>query len=42
MNMRALRYGALALVCLLAAACKGRQEPVKPIASNPLVCFINH
>ncbi len=41
MNTRALRYGALALVCLL-AACKGRQEPVKPIAANPLVCFIDY
>ena len=41
MNMRTLRYGALALVCLL-AACKGRQEPVKPIAANPLVCLFDH
>ena len=41
MNTRALRCGALALVCLL-AACKGRQEPVKPIAANPLVCFIDY
>jgi hypothetical protein len=41
MKMRALRYGAFALVCLL-AACKGRQEPVKPIAANPLVCFIDY
>jgi len=41
MTMRALRYGAFALVCLL-AACKGRQEPVKPIAANPLVSFIDH
>ena len=40
-KMRALRCGALALVCLL-AACKGRQEPVKPIAANPLVCFIDY
>ena len=41
MKMRALRCSALALVCLL-AACKGRQEPVKPIAANPLVCFMDH
>jgi len=41
MKMPALRFGALALVCLL-AACKGRQEPVKPIASSPLVCFIDY
>ena len=42
MKMRALRYGAIALACLLAAACKERQDPGKPIASNPLVCFIDH
>jgi hypothetical protein len=42
MRLRALRYGALALACLLATACKGRQEPVKPIASTPLVCFIDY
>jgi hypothetical protein len=42
MRMRALRYGAVALACLLAAACKGRQEPVKPIASAPIVCFIDY
>jgi hypothetical protein len=41
MKTRALRYGAFALVCLL-AACKGRQEPVKPIAANPLVCWIDY
>jgi hypothetical protein len=41
MKMRALRYGALAILCVL-AACKGRQEPVKPIASTPLVCFIDY
>ena len=45
MNMRARRYGALApalaIVCLL-VACKGRQEPVKPIAATPLVCFIDY
>jgi hypothetical protein len=42
MKMRALRYGALVLVCLLAAACKGRQEPAKPIASSPLACWIDY
>jgi hypothetical protein len=42
MKMRALRFGAVALACLLASACKGRQEPVKPIASTPLVCFIDY
>ena len=42
MRMRALRYAALALACLLASACKGRQEPVKPIAATPLVCFIDY
>lgn len=41
MNLRALRYGVLALVCLL-AACKGRREPVKPIASFPLICCLDH
>ena len=41
MTMRALRCGAVALACLLASACKDRQEPVKPITSNPLVCFID-
>jgi len=41
MNLRALRYGVLALVCLL-AACKGRREPVKPIAALPLVCCLDH
>ena len=38
----ALRYGAIALVCLLAAACKGPRDPVKPIASTPVVCFIDY
>jgi hypothetical protein len=45
MNKRALRFGAVALACLLASACKGRQEPVKPIASvpiAPIVCFIDY
>jgi hypothetical protein len=42
MKMRALRFGAVALACLLASACKGRQEPVKPIASTPVVCFIDY
>ncbi|WP_168710082.1 hypothetical protein [Massilia sp. Mn16-1_5] len=36
-----LRCGAVVLACLLASACKGRQEPVKPIAAQPLVCFID-
>jgi hypothetical protein len=42
MKMGALRFGAIALACLLASACKGRHEPVKPIASTPLVCFIDY
>lgn len=42
MTTRALRFGAVVLACLLASACKGRQEPVKPIASNPIVCFIDY
>jgi hypothetical protein len=45
MNKRALRFGAVALACLLASACKGRQEPVKPIAAltlAPIVCFIDY
>ena len=45
MNTRALRFGAVALACLLASACKGRQEPVKPIAAitvAPIVCFIDY
>jgi hypothetical protein len=42
MKMRALRYGAVALACLLAAACKGRNDPVKPIASAPIACFIDY
>jgi hypothetical protein len=42
MKMGALRFGAIALACLLASACKGRQEPVKPIASTPLVCFVDY
>jgi hypothetical protein len=44
-NTRALRFGAVALACLLASACKGRQEPVKPIAAltlAPIVCFIDY
>ena len=41
MNMRALRYGAIALACLLTTACRERPEPVKPITANPLVCFID-
>ncbi|QOL49216.1 hypothetical protein [Massilia litorea] len=45
MTKRALRFGAVALACLLASACKGRQEPVKPIAAltlTPIVCFIDY
>jgi hypothetical protein len=42
MRLRVLRCGAVVLACLLASACKGRQEPVKPIASTPLVCFIDY
>lgn len=42
MPSRALRYGAVALACLLAAACKGPRDPVKPIASTPIVCFIDY
>ena len=41
MRLRALRYGAVALACLLAAGCKDRPEPAKPIAANPIVCFID-
>ncbi|WP_267875200.1 hypothetical protein [Massilia sp. Leaf139] len=41
MKMHALRCGAVVLACLLVGACKGRQEPVKPIAVTPLVCFID-
>ena len=41
MNLRALRYGALVLVCLL-AACKGRREPARPIAALPLICCLDH
>jgi hypothetical protein len=41
-DLRILRLGAVALACLLASACKGRQEPVKPIASMPIVCFIDY
>jgi hypothetical protein len=41
MNLRALRFGAVVLACLLAAACKDRPEPVKPIASTPLICCID-
>lgn len=40
MKMRTLRYGALALACLLASACKERPGPVKPIASMPIICGI--
>ena len=42
MRLRVLRCGAVVLACLLASACKGRHEPVKPIASTPLVCFIDY
>ena len=41
MRLRALRYGAVVLACLLASACKERHEPVKPIAAQPFVCFID-
>ena len=41
MKMPVLRYGAVALACLVLAACKDRPEPVKPIASLPLVCCID-
>jgi len=42
MKLPVLRCAAIVLACLLASACKGRQEPVKPIASSPLVCFIDY
>ena len=41
MTRRALRYGAVVLACLLASACKDNQQPVKPIASLPLLCCID-
>jgi hypothetical protein len=41
MKLRALRWSAIALACLLATACKDRNEPVKPIATNPLVLFLD-
>ncbi len=41
MKMLALRYGVLALACLLATACKDRPDPVKPIAATPIVCCID-
>ncbi|MET0983724.1 MAG: hypothetical protein ABWY02_16580 [Telluria sp.] len=37
-----LRWTAFALACLLASGCKGRNEPVKPIATSPLVIFIDY
>ena len=40
--MSSLRWSVVALACLLASACKERQEPVKPIAPTPLVIFIDH
>ena len=38
---RSLRWSALALACLLASACKDRNEPVKPIANSPPAIFID-
>ncbi len=40
--MRTLRWSAVALACLLASGCKERNEPVKPIATSPLVIFIDY
>ena len=36
-----LRWSAIALACLLAGGCQGRNEPVKPIAPTPLVDFLD-
>ncbi|MDB5749343.1 MAG: hypothetical protein JWP72_4191 [Massilia sp.] len=40
--MRTLCWSALALACLLSSGCKERHEPVKPIATSPLVIFIDY
>jgi hypothetical protein len=42
MKLRALRWSAFACACLLAVGCKERNEPVKPIATSPLVLFIDY
>jgi hypothetical protein len=41
MKLRALRWSALVLACLLASGCKDR-EPIKPIAASPLAIFIDY
>lgn len=35
MNTLTLRCGALALACLCLAACKDKQNPLKPTVSQP-------
>lgn len=39
--MRTLRWSALALACVLASGCREHNEPVKPIATSPLVIFVD-
>ena len=41
MKLRALRWSALVLACLLASGCKDR-EPIKPIAASPLAIFVDY
>jgi hypothetical protein len=37
MDKPALRWTALALCCLLAAACKDKHDPLKPTVARPAV-----
>jgi hypothetical protein len=37
MNTRTLRWTALALSCLLMAACKGKHDPLKPTVAPAAV-----
>ncbi|WP_267873614.1 MULTISPECIES: hypothetical protein [unclassified Massilia] len=36
-----LRWGAIALACLVIGGCQGRQEPVKPITGCVLASFVD-
>ena len=40
--MSTLRWSVVALACLLASGCKDQNEPVKPIATTPVVIFIDY
>jgi len=40
MNLRLIRWSALALACLLATGCRERHEPVKPTVADAVTIAI--